>query len=269
MPRFRFLLAVAVLVAAASPAAAQQVLIAPSSVVFEDGERSSQLLVGNTGDATSLYTLEPAFFRMEPDGKLTELAPPFPGNSAEDLIRFSPRQFELPPGGSQVVRMATRLPKSLPPGEYRIHLRVTNLGEAQLAPRIATAEDGTTTVEIRIQVARAVRVLVRHGVNAGRATLASVSAEPAGGGRVRVAAELARTGKGSSRGVYRIYARGRGGSGDEIVSRGVLIYSELDRRRVEETLPPGSIGSGTELCVAYRDETAADSSEEERCVRPG
>lgn len=264
----RRLLVAVFIIAIVSPAAAQQVLVAPGSVVFEDGQRSAKLLVGNTGDVTSLYSLEPAFFVMDPEGGLTEVAPPFPANSAADLIRFSPRQFELPPGGSQVVRMATRLPKSLPPGEYRVHLRVTNLGEAQLKPRIATAEDGTTTVEIHIQVARAVRVLVRHGVEAGRATLSKVAARPAGGGRVRVSAEFARSGAGSSRGVYRIYARGRGPR-DDLVRRGVLIYSELDRRVVEETLPSGSVGPHQELCVAYRDETAGEGGEEERCARPG
>lgn len=247
---------------------AQEVLVSPTSVIFEGGQRSAQLFIGNTGDVTSLYTLEPAFFRMEPGGRRTEIKPPFPENNAAELIRFSPRQFELPPGSSQTVRVATRLPSSLPPGEYRVHLRVTNLGGAVMEPQIDTVEDGNLSVAIRIQVSRAIRVLVRHGVSAGRGSLAEVSARRAGG-PILVSSELARSGEGSSRGSYRVYTRSGGAVRDELINRGVLVYSELSRRTVEHTVPAAGVGPGVELCVAYRDETAGDGGEEERCVRPG
>lgn len=268
MYRILFVACAAILVLVV-PGHAQDVFVAPASVIFEDGDRGGQLHVGNTGDLTSTYTLEPTFYRMERNGTLVEVAAPFPENSAVELVRFSPRQFQLQPGTSQVVRIAPRVPDSLPPGEYRVHLRITNTGAAQMEPEINTAEDGTTTVEIKIHVARAVRVIVRNGVTAGRASVSEVSARRTGG-RLIVTSELARTGSGSSKGSYRVYTRdGSGNVRDELAHRGVLIYSELPQRIVEDTVPASAIRGGVEICVAYRDETAGDGGEEERCVRPG
>lgn len=264
------LLSCVVCVAGVLPVAAQQVLVSPGSVVLSDDERSAQFFVGNTGDVTSFYKLDPAFFMMGEDGRLTEVQPPFPDNNAESLIRFSPRQFELAPGESQFVRMAARLPDSLPPGEYRVHLRVTNLGDALAEPILEETGAGASTAVIKIQVARAVRVLVRHGVSAGRASLSEVRTKNLGGDRLAVMAELSRVGDGSSRGSYRVYTKDRQGRvRDELVSKGILIYSELPRRLVEDTVPRSAVDPGLELCVAYRDEAAVGEAQDERCTRPG
>lgn len=251
------------------PGAAQEVLVSPGSIVLDDRDRGATLTVGNTGNTISLYELQPAFFRMGPDGMLTEVAPPFPANSAEEVVRFSPRQFELAPGQNQIVRIAARIPPGLPPGEYRIHLRVTNLGGALPAPQLSTPAGNAVQLNIRIQVARAVRVLVRHGVDAGRASLANVTSRPAAGG-VLVSFDLDRGGPGSSSGAYRIYTRSRSGAkGSDLTSGRVLIYSELPGRQVEQVIAAKSIGPGVDLCVAYRDDRAGDGGEEERCIRLG
>ncbi len=75
------------------------------------------------------------------------------------MVRFSPRQFELKPGESQLVRLATRLPPTLARGEYRFPLRVNNIGETIAAPTPSNSE--AVQAQIRIQVTRAVRILVR------------------------------------------------------------------------------------------------------------
>lgn len=255
----------------ATPSLAQEVLVSPGTVVFEDGQRSAELLVGNTGDTTNLYRLEPTYFRMENDGRLVEVAPPYPGNSAAELIRYSPRQFELPPGGSQMVRMATRLPTGLPAGEYRIHLRVTNIGEALEAPQTAESSDGEVGARIRIQVARAVRVLVRHGVTAGTADVAEFRAEPASNGERKIEVRLNRSGAGSSRGAYRIYAKNQatGALVEEIATGAAHIYSDLPQRRIEHPMPSTQLASGTALCVAYEDSNQSSAGQpEEVCIDP-
>ena len=263
------LLAGLLLSLSAAPSLANEVLLSPSTVVFEDGQRSAELLVGNTGDTTNLYKLEPTYFRMEEDGRRVEVAPPYPQNSAAELIRFAPRQFELPPGGSQLVRMATRLPATLPAGEYRIHLRVTNVGEALDGPQASEPQDGQVGAQIRIQVARAVRVLVRHGVGPGSAAVADLHSEPDGSGGQNVAIILNRDGGGSSRGTYRLYTKDRqsGAVLEELAAGGAYIYGDLPRRRLEHVVPRAQLASGDALCVAYEDSNPSSATQtEEVCV---
>ena len=223
------------------------------------------LTVGNTGDTTGIYQVEPAFFRMGQDGSLTEVSPPFPANNAERLVRFSPRQFELAPGQNQIVRIAARIPPGLPPGEYRVHLRVKNVGAAVPAPQLAAPTGRGARIQVRIRVARAVRVLVRHGVEAGRASLGSVTSRSSGGG-VAVSFDLSRDGRGSSSGTYRIYTARSGAKTNDLASGRVLIYGELPGRTVERTVSAGNL-RGANICVAYQDRAAVGTAPQERCTR--
>jgi fimbrial chaperone protein len=252
------------------PATAQQVMVSPGSIVFEGRDRGGEVFVANTGDATATYRIEPTHFVMNEDGVLTEVAGEQPPDSAVGMLRYSPRQFQLRPGESQTVRLAVRRPASLAPGEYRAHLKITNLGEVSDRPTIGE-QDGTFA-RIKLRVTRAIRVVVRHGVSAADASLAGLSAKKAGAGQIELSFQLQKASKSSSRGEYVLFARDRssGTTTETFFHRGVIVYPELATRNVAHLVPTASLKGAMELCVSYRNiEGARKGKSETRCVDPG
>ncbi|HEV7991129.1 MAG TPA: hypothetical protein VGP25_04845, partial [Gemmatimonadaceae bacterium] len=116
------ILALSLLASTSLPA--QSFMLSPGSIVFEGEVRSAELLVSNTHGTKSIFRIESASFRMFGNGMLAEVAPSDVALNASDIVRFSPRQFELAPGETQIVRIGLRIPPGLPAGEYRLHLRV-------------------------------------------------------------------------------------------------------------------------------------------------
>lgn len=249
-----------VLPPAIAPAAAQQVLLAPGTVVFEGRTRSAEIMVANTTDRRARYRVEPVLFSMDEGGMLNEVAA-LPGRSAAGMIRFSPRQFELRPGEKQTIRLALRKPENLRPGEYRLHLRVVNTdsaGASPLGPSIASV--GGTGARIDLRVARAVRVLVRHRVEAGAAELAEVSARRVGSD-VSVAFALRRSGDGSASGSFEVVAPG---VAQPLLSGPASVYAELTSRRFEGRVAASEIGGSDTVCIRYRDDRTTATGE--RCT---
>jgi P pilus assembly chaperone PapD len=261
-------LAALALAVCVQPALAQKILLSPSSIIFEGRVNGAQLLVANTGDRAAVYRVEPAFFRMEKDGRLTEVRKPWPASSALDLVRFSPRQFELRPGESQFVRIATRLPATLTRGEYRIHLRIINVEEAQPRPQVSgsAATDAASAAEVNIQVTRAVRILVRKQASAGKAVLEGLKVEKSGNGNVEVKFDLRRTGEGSSQGEYFITAR-NGAASQVLLHGGALVYSDVASRGVTNAFPSAELHGKVAICVLYQDKAAVGAADgKEHCV---
>jgi hypothetical protein len=238
-------------------ASAQQVMVSPGTIVFDERTRGAELLVANTGDRISTYRLEPAYFMMGEDGILTEVTGPQPADSAVDMLRYSPRQFQLAPGASQIVRLAVRKPGSLSAGEYRVHLRVTNLGE--LSERPALPRSDGSFAEIKFRVTRAIRIIVRHGVAPGTVGVQNLTARRGANDRVQVTFELQRSGAASARGRYVLFSRDRrtGRTAEKFVQQGVIIYKDLPGRRISHALPAAKLNGNPELCVAYHDTGAS------------
>lgn len=190
---------------------------------------------------------------MKEDGGLTEVQGDLPPDSAVDMLRYSPRQFQLRPGESQTVRLAVRKPASLAVGEYRAHLKITNLGEVSDTPTVA--EPGKTFAEIKLRVTRAIRVVVRHGISAAQARLGEVTARKAAGDQIQVSFQLEKASKSSSRGEYVLFARDRssGTTTETFTHRGLIVYPELASRTVTHAVPTASLNGALDLCVSYRD----------------
>jgi len=253
-----------------SPATAQQVMVSPGSVIFEGRDRGGEVFVANTGDTTATYRIEPAHFVMNEDGALTEVQGEQPPDSAVGMLRYSPRQFQLRPGESQTIRLAVRKPASLAPGEYRAHLKVTNLGEVSDRPTVA--EPDGTFARIKLRVTRAIRVVVRHGVSAADASLAGLSAKKAGADQIELSFQLQKASKSSSRGEYVLFARDRGSgtTTETFFHRGVIVYPEVATRNVTHAIPTASLQGALDLCVSYRNtEGARKGKSETRCIDPG
>lgn len=249
--------------AALTPSAcrAQSILIAPGSLVLTNAQRTGEISVANTEDRILSYRVEPALFRMRSDGFLDEVETL--DRDATPLVRFAPRQFDLGPGESQVIRVAFRAPSDLPPGEYRMHLRMRNMGVPVVAGDTATASDpvvpGEISLRIPVTVARAVRVLVRHGVGPGAVGVDAMQVSRLSSDTLQVELSLLNGfSGGSANGRMEFVVDERlPAPGEPELRRRYSVYADLDRRDYRITLPvtPGAPGK---VCVTLvRDEPAA------------
>jgi P pilus assembly chaperone PapD len=233
---------------------AQSFMLSPGSIFFEGDVRSAELLVANTHDKKSIFRIETASFLMFANGTLAEVADSSVALNARDIVRFSPRQFELAPGETQTVRIGLRMPPGLPAGEYRIHLRVLQVAEGAGAPAAPTTARDMGMV-IPINIARAVRVIVRHDVLAGTAAVSRVAASRSSDG-ILLTAVLTRSGAGSSSGTYSI---GIPGAADSAATGAINIYSDLGQRTVTRAIPAAAMKGQHAICFRYTDGGAAET----------
>lgn len=251
----RFGLAVAPLAAglllAAAPAAPRQggVSVAPMMVILDTRGRPQGFDVVNFGDRAATFRLEPLHAVIDADGvQRLEPAEGQPG-SAEGFLRWAPRQFEVPPGATRTVRLSARPPADLPPGEYRLHLRVTNIGPT---PDLAApAEDRSIGVNINLQVAQAVRVLVRHGTGPGTARLDAVDLQAAEDGPQLKFMLTHNHDGGSVLGRYAVVTKNPDGGERVLRLTDITLYADTDRRPVNLTLDRNEVPAGARACVRF------------------
>lgn len=269
-----FLLVLATLAAFHSTsAAAQSIVLTPGSLVLSDALRTGDITVANTEDHRVGFRVEPTLFRMRADGFLDEVASlPL---SAAAILRFAPRQFELEPGEAQIIKVAFRAPADLAAGEYRLHLRLRNMGAPMSATPVATAEAqaptaGEVNLQVPVTVARAVRILVRHGTGPGSVAVSRLDVPRADALSVHVNVSLANQHSGGSASgvlVFEANVSTPGRSG-EFARRRYSVYADLDQRDYQfQLLTPD--GKPTEICVAViPDDAIVDSPPSDRRCTP-
>jgi hypothetical protein len=112
----------------ASPAYAQDLLVAPYRVVFDGSARSQEIALINRGSLRGTYRIEFVNMVLDDKGELNESDSTAKGEKwARDMVRASVRQVELDPGETQMIRIALRKPADLPVGEYRTHMKLMSL----------------------------------------------------------------------------------------------------------------------------------------------
>jgi hypothetical protein len=156
-----------VLLAAATLAAPARagVLVAPTRLVFQDGERHGEFVLVNKGFTTERYRISIVNRRMSAEGRIVEAPDARPGERfADAMIRFSPREVVLPPDEPQTIRILVRRPGDLEAGEYRSHLMLMQVPDA---PPAAPAPDPEPTRGISVRVTPiygiTVPIIVRNG----------------------------------------------------------------------------------------------------------
>lgn len=241
------------LLLAAAPAAPSQsgggVSVAPMMVILDTRGRPQGFDVVNFGDRAATFRLDPLHAVIDANGvQRFEPATDQPG-SAAGFLRWAPRQFEVPPGATRTVRLSARAPADLPPGEYRLHLRVTNIGPTPEQPA-PTGERGVG-VNINLQVAQAVRVLVRNGVGPGSARLDAVGLEAAEAGPQLKFLLINNHDGGSVLGRYAVVAKDPNGAERVLRRTDITLYSDTDQRPVSLNLDRGELPVGARACVRF------------------
>ena len=150
------------LLAFLSPAEAR-VDILPKKIVLDDKVRSTDITLMNLGDKTGTIRLSIISYRQDESGTYQLLdAPLNPAFDPEKNVRFSPRQFTLPPGGRQKIRLSVQRPADLPDGEYRFHVKAISYDTANPLGNSSSAERGSN-LAIDMNIAVAIPVIVRKG----------------------------------------------------------------------------------------------------------
>lgn len=235
---------------------AGDLVVSPTRVVLEGRDRSAQLSLVNKGSETATYRITVINMRMSPDGGMTEIAQPEPGQDfADQLFRYSPRQVTLEPGASQAIRLLLRKPKDLADGEYRSHMMMRAVPKAA-GQSVEQAAGAGATVRLIPVFGIAVPIIVRHGKVDYGMSLSDMKFVPAADKDQlnKVSFNLNRSGNRSSYGD--LTATLTAGGKDIVLSQimRLAVYTPNPSRLVEMSLrvPDGVTLSGNTLKVDYK-----------------
>lgn len=247
--------------------------IFPTRIVLEKNQRSAQVELMNNGTEPETYRINLVNRRMGENGELFEIDQAIDGELfADPLLRFSPRQVEILPGSSQIVRILVRKPADLPIGEYRSHLQFDRLPQASGASSIESSQKASSQeigVVITALVGASIPVILRHGDTQGSVSLANLKMELNGngnsnGGATPPAPELMftmnRSGTRSVYGDLTATFTARNGATVELAKMGgvaVYVPNAFRRVRLPLTLPKGVDTSGGSLKLVYRERADA------------
>jgi hypothetical protein len=185
----RFLAKVALLLLAfgnISAGFAQGLVLAPTRIIFQPGERSAEVSITNKGNRTAKFRIlfeNKSFGRGGEVEILTEERPGF--KFADKMLRLSTREVTLKPGQEQVVRILLRRTEDMEDGEYRSHFTARAvIDNAQPQPTLAVAagtnEQGKEfVVNLVPQYGIAIPVLIRQGLLDAKLDVKKVEILPA------------------------------------------------------------------------------------------
>jgi hypothetical protein len=153
-----------------SPAFAQGLVLAPTRIIFQPGERSAEVSITNKGARTAKFRI---FFENKSFGRggevevLTEERPGF--KFADSMLRLSTREVTLKPGQEQIIRIMLRRNEDMTDGEYRSHFTVravidSSQPQSSVAMAAGTNDQGKEfVVNLVPQYGIAIPVLIRQG----------------------------------------------------------------------------------------------------------
>ena len=256
----------ALLLLVLSRAALADLMLFPTRIVFDDKQRAAQVELMNQGKTAETYRINIVNRRMGPNGEFIAIDTPGPGELfAEPLLRYSPRQVTIPPGGSQIVRILLRKPAELASGEYRSHLQFDRVADAtgdSNVEDVARRGGREAGVVINALVGASIPVIVRQGGTRAAVSLSELALLPptaaAPGGLL--ALQMNREGNRSVYGDLAVTFTTTAGVTFEVAKAGgVAVYVPNASRRaaLPLVLPAGAALPGGVLRVSFRDRPEA------------
>lgn len=234
-----------------------QIMLLPTRVVMENGDRYVTIIVRNTGDATGNMNLELIDMAMDGSGKVMPLEPgetdPY---SAIPYLRISPLSISLKPQGTQNVRILLRKPQDLSAGEYRSHLKVKiKDDDAEGTAERAVAPAKEAAIVVKAILAFTIPVIVRTGETNIAVKMEDLKLTRNEQGRPVLELVLLRSGNRSVMGDFTI-SHSSAGEKPVVIKTfpGVPVYRNTDRRQVSivlDELPAGTDLSSGKLSLVY------------------
>lgn len=138
-----------------------EVTVSPTLVLFDGETGTKAITVKNTGAKEQVYRVSLVNFRMAADGGMSVATTPAENEHfATGMVRYTPRELTLAPGGSDVVRLQVMHSR---PGEYRTHVIVQQVPDvdALQAPPFERREG--VSMDLRAVFGVAVPLIIRQG----------------------------------------------------------------------------------------------------------
>jgi len=135
------------------------VLVAPTSVILSENDRTGRLTVQNPSDSPKEVSIHFGFGIPQSDSlgkvklRLQDTTKVDHPRSAMNWIRAFPRRVVLAPGATQVVRFVANPPKDLPDGEYWARIVVRSQDSQAQLPDAGDLEAITTRLNMVMQTA--------------------------------------------------------------------------------------------------------------------
>lgn len=221
-----------------TPSSAQgDLLVAPTRVIINN-RGTAQVVLSNIGEKETTYRITAELKRMTKDGML-EPVDKKDATAAEkaalDMIRYYPRQVQLPPGQPQVLRLTARPAPDLPDGEYRIHLAFKGLPHVNPVDKQADANASQgLSINLIPVYSISIPIIVRKGNLTATAAISNPRIEQGPHGKAMFKLDMSRSGTASVFGEIRVMKPGK--SDPVFLIRGIAIYPELTQRSLEMPL---------------------------------
>lgn len=238
----RSLTALAVLAAtqtAIPTPASAELLIAPTRIVLDPTERSTELVVVNKGNEEAAFRISLENRRMNLDGSMDEVTEAIEGEMfAKDFIRFSPRRIVLEAGERQTVRVSARLDADMEPGEYRSHLRLQGapLSAGRTLQSATATEGGDLSIQLIAIRSITIPVIMRVGQLDAEVQIESVEVRDTDAeDETLLVARLSRTGSRSTYGDIKIFTANQ--VEPVYFARGIALYTPNKERDLVLPIP--------------------------------
>jgi P pilus assembly chaperone PapD len=226
--------------------------IVPQKILIENRERNGELTVLNLMNVPGTFRLKIENFQQDENGVYQDIKKPLHSNfDPQKIVRFSPRQFIIEPGGRQKIRLSLRKPGDLPEGEYRFHIK---------AIRVIHDEDrrsaNSSAVNITANIGVTIPVVVRHGNISATASISDTKLVRAVHSRTEkpeLHLNIARTGNSSTLGMLEVLWQPAGQKARRIGRiTNMNIFTDINKRFVQMPLYEMPSGKGS-LSIRYVD----------------
>lgn len=216
--------------------AAGNIMVTPTRIVFEQRDRSAQVTLVNQSEKAGNFRISFVRQNMTENGEFVAVEEGEPGMFSDSMIRFSPRQINLPPGQSQVIRLALRRPADLADGEYRSHMLFQALPEPSSSnvEQITQAKPEGITIELVPIIGVSIPVIVRQGKLNSSVSLsnAEIVYSDQSAGKADILVNINRQGDSSAYGDLRVTYTPEGASPLVIAqANSVAVYANMSSRR--------------------------------------
>lgn len=232
-----------------------ELMVVPPRTLIEGRTRSAVISLINNGKEPTTYRFSIVNRRMNESGKLEDVKEASPEERlANSLIRFSPREVVLPPGGAQNVVIRIRKPADLPAGEYRSHLLIQMIPPASES-RNHLENRSSNKLQVRLIPLYCVTtpIIVRHGETSAEASLSDLRIQ-----QQFLCLTLHRKGSRSLFGDLTVHFLPDANPGKAVVVssvRGIGLYTPTNRIQGKYPLSPpaGTILRGGKLLVSFKE----------------
>jgi hypothetical protein len=235
------------------PASGANLNISPKRVTFDRNHRSATVYIFNQGSAPGTFDISLVDRVMLPDGQIVPIAdtagkPDAKAvaervKSAASILQVSPRRVTLNPGQGQTIRLRVAAAPADPSVvELRSHLTIATLPPRDSGTTAEAAASSAGDNQLRFQINALLGLSIpaivrlsdpdiRAGIENARVTFELLNG-PDGPRTPTLSLDLIRKGANSLFGNFEVRSQGPVKSPAIGASRGVGVYTEIDRRSI-------------------------------------